>query len=401
MAMTEYLTQEASLTAVADAIRAQTGSTKALTFPADFVAGVENIKKRAAWYRPPDWPDYDSLNLSKDEAYAFFTCDTQAPGSIGKINLEWYFFCYQDSYYRVNVDRGHIENGEFVVDERVAENQYYSHENSDFIIELPQDAGRYISYRVSSIDPTQDVNHVNIRLYDSKNAPRQHQPVVEVFLWQLGAGSVAPIRCGQLTTPYTSLMICKGCDLQGGTSTYWGSGASVPDVIIWDNAGTPNGFGYLPFSALGIKCKYLCITNSALEMVSDAQYQFAAASGLRELDFSGTTITATAMNNCFSECSGLRRLDLSGWDMASVTSMTNAFAKMSALEELVLPSMPSISFSLSDCTALTVDSLVGVIAALPELVEDTTATLTLGDTNTAKLTEEQIAVATEKGWTIA
>ena len=136
-------------------------------------------------------------------------------------------------------------------------------------------------------------------------------------------------------------------------------------------------------------------------MVSDAQYQFAGASGLRELDFSGTTITATAMNNCFSECSGLRRLDLSGWDMASVTSMTNAFAKMSALEELVLPSMPSISFSLSDCTALTVDSLVGVIAALPELVEDTTATLTLGDTNTAKLTEEQIAVATEKGWTIA
>lgn len=32
---------------------------------------------------------------------------------------------------------------------------------------------------------------------------------------------------------------------------------------------------------------------------------------------------------------------------------------------------------------------------------DTTQTLTLGTTNLAKLTEEEMAIATEKGWTLA
>ena len=48
---------------------------------------------------------------------------------------------------------------------------------------------------------------------------------------------------------------------------------------------------------------------------------------------------------------------------------------------------------------LTVDEIVEIINNLPTL--DEPGTLTIGTTNLAKLTDDQIAIATNKGWTLA
>lgn len=61
----------------------------------------------------------------------------------------------------------------------------------------------------------------------------------------------------------------------------------------------------------------------------------------------------------------------------------------------------SVSLDLSSSRKLSVDSLMNVINQTADLSETGGATLTLGTTNVAKLTEDQIAVATIKGWTIA
>jgi hypothetical protein len=66
--------------------------------------------------------------------------------------------------------------------------------------------------------------------------------------------------------------------------------------------------------------------------------------------------------------------------------------------------------NLSTCTALTHDSLINVINGLYDLnlTYDVanggtlyTQTLNLGSTNKAKLTAEEIAIATAKGWTVS
>lgn len=44
---------------------------------------------------------------------------------------------------------------------------------------------------------------------------------------------------------------------------------------------------------------------------------------------------------------------------------------------------------------------MNVINQAADLSETDNATLTLGTTNISKLTEEQIAIATSKGWTLA
>ena len=61
----------------------------------------------------------------------------------------------------------------------------------------------------------------------------------------------------------------------------------------------------------------------------------------------------------------------------------------------------SVSLDLSSSRKLTADSIMNVINEAKDLSSEGSATLTLASTNVEKLTEDQIAVATAKGWTIA
>ena len=56
---------------------------------------------------------------------------------------------------------------------------------------------------------------------------------------------------------------------------------------------------------------------------------------------------------------------------------------------------------LSVSTLYSADTLVAMINALADRTGQTAYTLTLGSTNLAKLTNEQIAIATQKNWTLA
>lgn len=53
---------------------------------------------------------------------------------------------------------------------------------------------------------------------------------------------------------------------------------------------------------------------------------------------------------------------------------------------------------MNGCPKLTVDSLLSLLNALADGVTDKTCKI--GTTNLAKLTEEQKAIATDKGWTL-
>ena len=61
------------------------------------------------------------------------------------------------------------------------------------------------------------------------------------------------------------------------------------------------------------------------------------------------------------------------------------------------------TINLSECTLLTHDSLMNVINKLYDIATSgcNTQSLTLGSTNLAKLTAEEIAIATNKGWTVS
>lgn len=111
------------------------------------------------------------------------------------------------------------------------------------------------------------------------------------------------------------------------------------------------------------------------------------------------------MSGMFNSCSGLTSLNLSGLNLSKVTSMRYMFNGCTALTDLnmngaILPKMNLTDWILYLRTSLTAESLVSVLNALQQLNEGESYTCQLGADNLAKLTDEQKAIATNKGWTL-
>ncbi len=101
----------------------------------------------------------------------------------------------------------------------------------------------------------------------------------------------------------------------------------------------------------------------------------------------------------FGGCSKLVKIPL--LDFTKAEQLRYMLSACSELVELGGFSNLSVSLDLSSSRKLTAESLMNVINEAKDLSEIGSATLTLGNTNIAKLTEEQIAIASAKGWTLA
>ena len=94
-------------------------------------------------------------------------------------------------------------------------------------------------------------------------------------------------------------------------------------------------------------------------------------------------------------------LDISDWDLSKVEYMTSAFSG-SGIENiigsgLILPNVNGTLWGFEDCN-LTVASIITLLNALPQ--SDKGYSFKIGADNIAKLSEDQKAIATNKGWTL-
>lgn len=116
---------------------------------------------------------------------------------------------------------------------------------------------------------------------------------------------------------------------------------------------------------------------------------------MRNKDTSAVTTMIDFANNCYS----LQSVDFTGCDLSAVTNTNgNQFANCISLIELK-GYVPYQSFNISTSTLMPAENLVEVLTNLPTV--SSSKTITIGSRNKAKLTAEQIAIATEKGWTVA
>ena len=119
-------------------------------------------------------------------------------------------------------------------------------------------------------------------------------------------------------------------------------------------------------------------------------------------DLSGVenwTIATADISSMFEECSSVTSLNLGNWDISKVTNLSSFVSNCSQLNSFYAPK--NINVSLSNFTAstlLTSEHLMSIINNLNTV--SSTQTLTIGATNLAKLTSNEIKIATDKGWTI-
>lgn len=354
---------------------------------------------RTAWYRPPDWPDYDSLTLP-NQSVIFVTIDTWLvdPAYLF-LNCCWYSYA-NVGYYTFRVDRGYVENGEFVCTQ-TWDNLYFAIQHigefNDIDRRIPTDEGRFISYRFwcpSAVDKPNTLTLLLPNYTDSNGITYKGMlcPIVEVYFWKAGA-SYTKLRGTELATVHTMLHVFKNCLTDGGTNLYWnGNATRIPTYVVMEGNVNTNLSWYYPFNG-SVRLERVIFKNMTMENTNNTGSAFNGSSRLSEITFENVTVRTVALNNCFANCSSLRSLDLAGWDvstvtnasgcfngcnslinldisgwnLSSVTNVTNMFNNTTALKSLTCSNtvLPSANLSFAQSSALSNASLVEIANALP------------------------------------
>ena len=404
------------LTNIADAIREKTGGTDPLTLDAmaEAIAAIEAGGGSSAiteeWQRPSNWPDLSSLGKpAPGTTYLTFDCRDFKQGINYEVTLE----CFTINGITSSIKRGYIENGEFIQVETVPYQRKlpinYDMDGRDFVVyELVGMRGVGISgsndrqigafplletygtaypgynafyggnsYSGSFSARTKSVNVSDVELSEPLMMSSYNYPCTIEYLntdgWTLKSGFVSLTRAFCSFTHLRKIKLTFDTSLVTNMAQMFYGDYSLEEVDI---------------SALN--------TSS----VTNTQGMFASCRSLRKLDLKHfNTIKVTNFGNMFEGCYNLYDLDFSSLDTSAVAANTtiSMFTQCENLTNLKVGKITT-NFKFSNCNKLSHDSLMNVINALEPT--DTTLTLTIGSTNIAKLTESELAIATEKGWTV-
>ena len=190
------------------------------------------------------------------------------------------------------------------------------------------------------------------------------------------------------------------------------------DISNWDTSNIK------VFASLFYNCSKLAtidVSSFNTSIGYNFSNMFRNCSKLTNPDLSGFDMSsATTISRMFYSC-GVIDLDLSNWDLSKVTELSELFycTKLINLQfaynlgkgyKQKTSNYSNYKLDLSKSTLLTHDSLMSVINNLYDLnlTYDVanggtlyTQQLVLGADNLAKLSEEELAVATSKGWTVS
>ena len=170
--------------------------------------------------------------------------------------------------------------------------------------------------------------------------------------------------------------------------------------LSWQQKGA--GGGMKAFFDAGGKCAYSTATSfegaipfGATSNVTNMNKMFYYCSSLTSVPLLDTS-KVTYMNSMFYYCSSLTSVPL--FDTSNVTDMNNMFKNCRSLETIHMLNIGA-NLDISSSTKFTREALLEIIGNLKTVTS--TKRLTMGSTNLAKLTEEDKAIATNKGWTLA
>lgn len=128
-----------------------------------------------------------------------------------------------------------------------------------------------------------------------------------------------------------------------------------------------------------------------------------APNSIEHITINADTSLCTTYQQTFVNMRNLKIIDGIPLDLSSA-SASNIFSGVPNVEKISFAKETiKINLSVSGLSKLSVESLLSILYGLYNYGEDTsgtTHTLTLGATNLAKLTDEQKAIATEKGWSL-
>lgn len=149
--------------------------------------------------------------------------------------------------------------------------------------------------------------------------------------------------------------------------------------------------------------------------ITSINSMFKNCSKLTSLDFRGLNLSnVTYMAQVFYYCTSLTDLNFENVDFSKITGMSSLFYNCIKLTNLTFgnnlgqdytsyANNSSCNLELKDSVLLTHESLMDVINKIYDLksAKKNQQKLVLGSTNLEKLTADEIAIATNKGWAVS
>ena len=182
-----------------------------------------------------------------------------------------------------------------------------------------------------------------------------------------------------------------------------GGGGSTEQLGIYPigTDGRPTGDVIVPNGVTSLY-QYIFYQDAAITSVSLPNsvtslgtYCFGSCSSLTSITIPNSVTSLGTY--CLYGCSSLTSITINGSIIVFASSSFQGCTAMTTFN--TVSEFNPTSLNLSYTTVLTVDSMVSMFNNLATI--GTTKTITLGTTNLAKLTNEQKAIATGKGWTLA
>ena len=153
-------------------------------------------------------------------------------------------------------------------------------------------------------------------------------------------------------------------------------------------------------------CKNLSnidVSQWSMPLCTGFQYMFNSCNEITDIDTSMWAASPQYINNMFAGCTKLCTLNLTGFNTAKLASASSAWAQCSKLTDLTVSadfgantSLTTLDFSYSP---LSHDSAVNLFNNLA--TRTNTPTLKLSSTTKGYLSDDELAIATGKGWVIA
>ena len=190
------------------------------------------------------------------------------------------------------------------------------------------------------------------------------------------------------------------------------------DLVLFDTSKTTN------FSSMFETCRSCpkILNTNGLDTSKGTRfsYMFSSWDGVSnfDLDLSWLNMNSATSIDFMFNYNLAKTINLSNASFEKVTNISNMFSGASSLENLILKSdynlgkgysttvsenYYSYTFGLNNCSRLTKESLMGIINGLYDIKTAGVKPqqLILGSTNLAKLTSEEIAIATNKGFSVS
>lgn len=366
--MAKYVIESTTLTNIAEAIREKNGSTTEYK-PSEMPTAISAIETGGGssdeWQPQPDWWDIEKILEEDTEDYA------------GKMII-----LFTNSYdnfdvYRCNANKVLTSDGAIYTD---TSQNFFNH-TWDTTKDKECSLGyktRYVIYyyNTEGIQIINDVVNMNkgILYVLSKNI---------ILRTYQGGG-------------FSNNQTIEAIKLINGY-LHWGGGFTQTGLkkII-----SSNKHGISSFA----NCKRLKTDLTEFDM-STATSISNSFSYLYELITIGNIDTSRITNFAAAFRNAEYLKTITNIDFNSATNYSNVFLGCYALTNIInISNIKLTGLSFNDCKQLNHNSLIKILNALYDYASEgstATYTLTLGATNLAKLTDEEKAIATNKGWTLA